>query len=185
MKKTFIALALLASVAAHATTLTVEYDRDRVAHTANEQTVWVGLKQSTPVGVFDGKLQRALPSSLAGHQTGWELGYSLPVTVGSLTLQPRLGVGSAFYQNPAYAVNARYVRPGIEARLPLVGSLGGYASYDYTKGINSVANVHTQRVQAGVDYAVTPSFGVRAGLSHKNDGAQRTNGVVLVGSYSF
>ena len=38
MKKTLITIALLAASVAQATTLFVEYDRDRVANTANVQT---------------------------------------------------------------------------------------------------------------------------------------------------
>ena len=197
MKKTLAALALLAAAAsASATTLVVEYDYNHVANEpagyTHNQYGYIGLTQELgKFGLVDVGLQGAGATTKGvgtDRQSGWEVGYTYPLSFGKVTVLPRLATGAMNRIDPAgagFTLNARYWLGSVEANMPLADKLGGYVSYSHMNGINADSIKRANRVQAGVDFAVTKSLSLRTGYSYQKFAEDNLNGVVLIGSYSF
>ncbi len=193
MKKIFAAFALaLMAMAASATTISVEYDYNMVAGSPSEHAGYITLAQETKLGTFDFGIQAAgAVSDNAGavRATGWEIGYSLPITTGKITLIPRIATGAMNTIDPnasGFSKSDRYVLGSVEAQMPLTASLTGYTSYTRMSSIIADQNFAYSRVQAGVDFSVTKALTVRTGLSHtQTDRTVVSNGAVVVASYSF
>ena len=196
MKKILTALALsLAALTASATSLVVEYFYHAVANTpagyTHNQYGYVGIVQPTKFGTFDAGLQGAGATTRGvgtDRQSGWEVGYSYALPVGKFNVIPRIATGAMNRIDPAgagFTLNARYWLASVEGQLPLNDKLGVYTSYSHMNSINADSIARANRVQVGVDYAVTKSIGVRAGYSYQKFAEDNLNGVVLIGTYSF
>lgn len=195
MKKTLIALvASLAFAAASATTVSVEYDYNQIANTQKgtpgTQYGKVSLAQDTKYGTFDIGLQGANTTDMntgALARSGWELGYTYPLTVGKVTVLPRVATGQLNSIAPVevgVTQSNKYFLASVEADYRLSEKLGTYVSYSHMNSIQSSTS-HANRVQAGIDYAVTKAISVRTGYSYQKFDGENLNGLVLVGNYSF
>ncbi len=196
MKKILTALALAsAAMTASATGIVVEYDWNRYQGQpagANHNVYgYVGIVQPTKFGTFDAGLQ-ATKTYTAGfaadRANGWEVGYSLPLTIGKFGVIPRIAYGSMANINPAgtgYDLHARYYMPSVEVNYALAPALGVYTSFSHMNGVNADSIARSNRVQAGVDFTLTKSFAVRTGYSYAKFADTPQSGLVVVGTYSF
>ena len=195
MKKTLIALVALVAIAASAaTTVSVEYDYNRVANapkgTPGIQYGYVGIAQDTKYGTFDIGLQGVNTTDMntgALARSGWEIGYTYPVTIGKVTVLPRIATGQMNSIAPVEAgltQHNKYFLASVEGDYRLSEKFGTYVSYSHMNSIQSTP-LHANRVQVGIDYAVSKAISVRTGYSYQKFDGDNMNGLVLVGSYSF
>jgi hypothetical protein len=190
MKKTLLAVALLVcSAAVSATTLNVEYNYSTVQGDSaykHTQYGYIGLAQSTKYGTIDAGLQGAtanVNNVPTDKQSGWELGYSYPLSVDRFTVSPRIAYGAMNAIAPNF--NARYWLASVEVSTRLAENIGGYVSVSHLNGANADSIARANRFQIGADWTLTKTFNLRTGYSFQRFGADNLSGVVAVGSYSF
>ena len=199
MKKLLTALVLTTlSLAAPATTLTAEYDYNYIATTPDgyrdNQYGYFGIAQPLghegKFGVVDAGIQgsRTNQTAFSDNQTGWELGYTYPLSFGSISVLPRAAYGAMNKINPdgtGFKLNARYYLLSVEADKTLSDRFGAYVSYSHMGHANDDSIRRANRVQFGIDTALTKSFGLRTGLSFQKFDTTQQNGLVLIGTYTF
>lgn len=173
-------------------TLSVEYDYHTNAGTpGHSQYGYIGLAQQTTLGTFDAGLQ-GLKATNPGFGTdnsqGFEIGYSYPVSVDKYRITPRIAYGALNQIEPAgsgFSLNARYALLSLEVAAPITKDLGGYVSYSHQNGTNADFGSPSNRVQAGVDFALTDKVALRTGVSFMRQAGFQQNGVVAIVSYGF
>lgn len=184
MKKTFIAIvAATAAFAASATTIGTGYEYMGVASqggkTQQEKAV-VGLTQATKYGTVDGALTYGSTNGAEGNQTGYELGYSYPLSVAGYAVTPRVFIGNV----GTLGADGHFAGAGAEVRFPVFG-LNTFVAADYRLNAANAA-VNEKTYQIGADFLVTKDISVRAALKHVNiSNTEFQNGVAATVSYSF
>lgn len=195
MKKSLIAviaLATLAAASASATTISAEYNYNETAGNSAgaSQYGYIGLAQETKYGTVDFGVQGANATTSrfgALDQSGYELGYSYPVQVGKFNVVPRAATGVLHTIDPSaagFSTSQKYFLVSVEGQYKLAEKFTGYSSYSHSNSIGGT-KFHGNRVQVGVDYAVTKALNLRTGLSFQKVDGDNLNGVVAVVSYSF
>jgi hypothetical protein len=183
MKKLFAIFAIAFATAASATTLGVGYEYMGVASQAGktqQEKETVGLTQATQYGTVDGALTFGNTNGAQGNQTGFELGYAYPLTVGQYAVIPRVAFGNTSTLN----ADGHFAAVGAEGRFTAFG-LPSFVAAEYRQ--NTADATATQKTyQVGVDYPVGKSFTVRAALKHANiSNTEYQNGVAATVKYAF
>lgn len=193
MKKSLIALAILAaaSIASAQTTVGVEYDLHKIKNgTRLSHYGAVGITQGTKYGNFDGWLQgmRMTGNNQAiDNIAGWEVGYSyaFPIT-NKLTLTPRLAYGELNGINIGDRdIKAKYQLTTVEGSYALTGTVAPFVGLSHTRGVNADAIKSWNRVTGGIDYAIAKNTSLRLGLSHIQQPGVQQDGVFTILSYTL
>lgn len=182
--KIFAALALsAASIGAMAQTTLVVENTYHKYHAANDASVYnaVGVAQTTKFGTFDAYWQgvRAWGTGYKDMLHGVEVGYSLFLPVGKVTLNPRAAVGT-MGNIGGTTETTKYALYSLEATTRLSEKVGGYVSVSHRNGINAPAISASNRIQAGVDLTLTERFTLRVGGSSMKELGATQNGVVTM-----
>jgi opacity protein-like surface antigen len=193
MKKSLIALALIAACAAASaqTTISAEYDLHKIKNSQRYSNYGaVGLTQGTKYGNFDGWLQGM--RQVGNHESidniaGFEVGYSyaLPVT-NKLTVTPRIAYGELNGINIGTRdIKAKYQLTTVEGSYALTGTVAPFVGLSHTRGVNADAIHSWNRVTAGVDYALSKNTSLRVGLSHIQQPGVQQDGAFTILSYTL
>lgn len=202
MKKHIIALAAFTALAASAqTTIVAEYDYHKtVDQNVRSGYYALGAVRSTSVGNFDAYLQGVKstvgPTGFVGpvqnppattlNFNGWELGYSYYVPLKSFSVTPRIASGVMANSDLfGSKFEAKYVLASVEASYTIKPGLSTYVGASHMHGLNDDSVRASNRVQAGVDYSVTPQTTVRLGGSQIRGNDTIQNGIVTMVFYSF
>lgn len=184
MKKLLATFVLAISAAsAFATTIGAGYEymgvASQVGKTQQEKQT-LGLSQVTKYGTVDGALTYGQTNGAEGNQTGYEIGYSYPVSVVGLTVTPRAAIGNTSTLN----ADGHFASIGTEVGYPLFG-LNTFVGAEYRLSTaNAAANQKTYQV--GADFAVTKAVSVRTALKHVNiSNVEFQNGAAATVKYSF
>jgi hypothetical protein len=191
MKKLIVAAAAALAMSAAMAQVTgiVEYDSHVMSGLANKSGYYaVGLAKSTEYGIFDAYAQGVKATSYAGvvdNLNGWEFGYG-GYFVNTINLNPRIAYGAMNNIDlGGYVGNARYVLASLEASTAITGPFTGYTSYSHMAGTNDASIRSSNRVQLGVDTALSDTFTIRLGYSRIWQLDTIQNGVVVMGFYTF
>jgi hypothetical protein len=193
MKKILIscALAALAVTAQAQVTAVAELDFHKYSGLDSKSTYWsVGLVAPTQFGTFDGSLQgvRAVTSGTADNLAGFEFGYTVPgLAIDSVSISPRIAYGEMGNIDMGFGQNGtgRYFLGSVEANMPLKPGLNGYVGYSHMSGQNAAAIQSQNRVQVGVDVALTKQFTARIGYSAIRQYQTTQQGLVTMAYYTF
>jgi hypothetical protein len=191
MKKLIVAAAAALAMSAAIARVTgiVEYDSHVMSGLANKSGYYaVGLAKSTEYGIFDTYAQGVKATSYTGvvdNLNGWEFGYG-GYFVNTINLNPRIAYGAMNNIDlGGYVGNARYVLASLEASTAITGPFTGYTSYSHMAGTNDASIRSSNRVQLGVDTALSDTFTIRLGYSRIWQLDTIQNGVVVMGFYTF
>jgi len=184
MKKLFATFALaFAAIAASATTVGAGYEYMGVASqpgkTQQEKETF-GLSEATKYGTFDAALTYGQTNGAQGNQTGYEVGYTYPLTVEHYAVLPRVALGNTSTLN----ADGHTAAVGVEVRRFAFGQ-HAFVSAEYQQ---NTANASTTQksYQAGVDFHINKAFTVRTALKHVNiSNVEAQNGIVASVKYSF
>lgn len=184
MKKLFATFVMaFAAVAASATTLGVGYEYMAVASQpgkSHQEKETVGLTQATQYGTIDGALTYGQTDGVQGNQTGFELGYAYPLTVGHYAVIPRVAYGNVSTLN----ADGHFAALGAEVRRFAFGH-HTFASAEYRQNTDN-GSINQKTYQAGVDFHINKSFTVRTALKHVNiSNVEAQNGVAATVKYAF
>lgn len=184
MKKLLATFVLAISAAsAFATTVGVGYEymgvASQVGKTQQEKQT-VSLSQVTNYGTIDGALTYDRTNGTQGNQTGYEIGYSYPVSVVGLSVIPRVAIGNVSTLN----ADGHFASVGTEVAYPVFG-LNTFGGVEYRLNTANAAN-NQKMYQVGADFAVTKTVSIRAALKHVNiSNVEFQNGATATVKYSF
>lgn len=184
MKKLFATFIMaIAAFSASATTLGVGYEYMGVASQpgkTQQEKATVGLTQATAYGTVDGALTSSITNGVQGKQTGYELGYAYPLTIGGFAVLPRVAIGNISTLN----VDGHFAAAGAEVRATMFG-LPTFVAAEYRLNTGD-ASANQKTYQVGVDYPINKAFSVRAALQHVNvSNTEFQNGVAATVKYAF
>jgi opacity protein-like surface antigen len=192
MKRTIItiALATLSAVASAQWTSISEIDYHKYSKSPDKSVYWAtGLAYSNDLGTFDGYVQGVRSySGGVDNLHGAEFGFALPAApgIGNGTFTPRLALGTMRNINMGgYNGNGVYLLGSVELDNPIREGLGGYVGYSHMRGLNAAAISSQNRIQAGLDFTLTPKLTVRAGYSGIRQYSTTQHGLVTMAFYSF
>lgn len=174
------ALVLAATAASAGVTsfATYDYGRAEGAPYAAGHEAQVGVKLPTALGVFD--VAAVGVKSVTTKSTdsyGGEVGYSLPVRLGSLVVTGRAGLGQV--------ESAKYYSLAAEASLPLTSSINAFAGFRHRNGFNSATPAAVNRITVGADAALTKTLTARVGYARTMANGRDANGVTTALAYAF
>lgn len=180
--KTSLAAALLgaAALASAQVTAFATYDYDG-RKTGDIQEGTLGAMVGTKLGTLDASLVRTdVRFSPTDRLTGFDFGYSYPVTLGRFTVTPRLGYGVKNQGNKGgpFVGQTHYYTAGGEVSTALAPTVTGFAGYTFRRTADRSGNeLFGNRYIAGVDLAVSKSLTVRAGYARLVSGGEGYHGV--------
>lgn len=191
MKKSLFAFAVAAlAFSASAQTVVLENTFHEYTRTKDGSLYQAfGVAQPTKYGTFDAYWQgvRGWSAGVTDRLNGFEVGYGQNFTVAeTITLNPRVAYGHMGNINFGDRNGtAKYMLYSLEISTDLFNKIRGYSSISHMNGVNTDAISATNRVQVGVDVAVTEAIGVRVGMSTIRQLKTTQNGVVSMLMYSF
>lgn len=183
MKKLLAIFAIAFATAASATTLGVGYEYMGVASQpgkTQQEKETVSLTQATDFGTFDGALTYGQTNGVQGNQTGFELGYAYPLTVGHYAVIPRVAYGNISVLN----ADGHFAAVGAEVRRTVFG-FNTFTSAEYRQNTND-GSINQKTYQAGADFQLSKSLSIRAALKHANvNNTEYQNGAGATVKYVF
>lgn len=200
MKKTLLALALVATsfAAAAQVTGTVKYDYDR----AEDSAVYgAGHRVTTSLAYGFGSFGAVDAGYVAGqlvvggnrvNGNGFDIGYSNGVKLGNVGVNARIGYSelrSGRVQGFGSGTLAR-TSVAVEGTLPVTKSVTAVAGYEYNDvriraGGALLGEGHGDRFTVGADLAVSKNLSVRALYARSRALGQDANGLTTAVSYKF
>lgn len=189
MKRLLLSVLAALSFSAQADVIGVaEYDYHKWAGADSSSGYYAaGLIFVTEAGSFDAYWQGVTDHTNGVRDTlnGWEVGYGLFIAGDKVNVLPRIAYGAMTNINVGYNAQSRYLLASIELQTPLTGTIGGYVGTSHMKGLTADAIQSNNRLQAGVDVALSEKTVLRVGYSFVRQFQANQNGVVTMLFHTF
>jgi hypothetical protein len=193
MKKSLIALALLAATSAFAGgTGFVSYDYDRLNRGQGplryQQTVKTGVAFDTGLGTVDlAGIGRQLVGTAKDNNLGVEVGYGLKHKYMGATLGARAAwtrVNLVDTHNRTFRGRSEYYTLGADLSAPLSSNTAAFVGYTHLSPLNGGTS-RANRTTLGLDLKLTSAMSARLGYAYTVQDGQSLNGFTTAVSYDF
>lgn len=193
MKKSLIALALLAATSAFAGgTGFISYDYDRLNKGQGpqryQQTAKTGFAFDTGLGTVDlAGIGRQLVGTAKDNNLGVEVGYGLKhkyqgVTLGARAAWARINLVDT--HNRTFRGRSEYYTLGADLSAPLAKDISAFVGYTHLSPLNGGTS-RANKTTLGVDLALTSTLSARLGYAYTVQDGQSLNGFTTAVSYAF
>lgn len=194
MKKTILALTLMAATAAASANVTAFVKADyanansgQPLHSQYEVATGAALK--TTLGTLDAALLgQRIKTRIEDDGLGFELGYSNGLKLGTVKVTGRVSYGRVNQLRTRVAGfkgNTEFYGIEAEAALPVTKGITAFVAARHRNGIDTDTPAAANRLTVGADIAVTKGITARVGYSHTKQNNVNLNGLTTAVTYAF